>query len=347
MDLRLFSTFLRVAELQNFTKAAEQLGYSQATVTVQIHQLEQALGIQLFERIGKRVRMTEHGEQFIPYAIEILKAEQNAKDFLREPENPSGRLRIGTAESLLLSVLTPILMEYHHRYPDVMVSIHTGLIHELFDMVRQNDVDLLFFLVITNPVDAMTYLVKSISGLPDSKVMGTGTALDSARLRYFLADLIGVDARSLEAMCMGEHGDSQMIPWSQVTVGAKRIIDILRDSPERFRYVELDSIRKEIAKIAYQIVKQKGATNYGIAAVAARMIKAIIQDENIVMPLSVMPHGEYGLSDLYLGIPAVLNGSGIRELVEYHLTNQEHQALLASAAVLQEANQKVQQLVKW
>lgn len=200
------------------------------------------------------------------------------------------------------------------------------------------------FLVITNPVDAMTYLVKSISGLPDSKVMGTGTALDSARLRYFLADLIDVDARSLEAMCMGEHGDSQMIPWSQVTVGAKRIIDILRDSPERFRYVELDSIRKEIA---YQIVKQKGATNYGIAAVAARMIKAIIQDENIVMPLSVMPHGEYGLSDLYLGIPAVLNGSGIRELVEYHLTNQEHQALLASAAVLQEANQKVQQLVKW
>ena len=171
--------------------------------------------------------------------------------------------------------------------------------------------------------------------------------MDSARLRYFLADLIGVDARSLEAMCMGKHGDSQMIPWSQVTVGAKCIIDILRDSPERFRYVELDSIRKEIAKIAYQIVKQKGATNYGIAAVAARMIKAIIQDENIVMPLSVMPHGEYGLSDLYLGIPAVLNGSGIRELVEYHLTNQEHQALLASAAVLQEANQKVQQLVKW
>ncbi len=105
-----------------------------------------------------------------------------------------------------------------------------------------------------------------------------------------------------------------MIPWSQVTVGAKRIIDILRDSPERFRYVELDSIRKEISKIAYQI-KQKGATNYGIAVTAARMIKAIIQDENIVMPLSVMPHGEYGLSDLYLGIPAVLNGSGIGELV--------------------------------
>ncbi len=146
MELRLFSTFLRVAELQNFTKAAEQLGYSQATVTVQIHQLEQELGTELFERIGKRVRLTERGEQFIPYAMDILKAEQSAKNFLRAPEHPSGRLRIGTAESLLLSVLTPVLMEYHHRYPDVEVSVHTGLISELFDMVRQNDVDLLFFL---------------------------------------------------------------------------------------------------------------------------------------------------------------------------------------------------------
>ncbi len=201
------------------------------------------------------------------------------------------------------------------------------------------------FLVITNPVDAMTSLVQSISGLPDRKVMGTGTALDSARLRDYLANLIGVDARSLEAMCMGEHGDSQMIPWSQVTVGGKHITDILHDSPERFRHVELDSVREEISKIAYQIVKQKGATNYGIAAVAARMIRAIIRDENIVMPLSVMPHGEYGLSGLYLGLPAVLNGSGIRELVEYHLTEQEQQALLASAAILQEANRKMRQLI--
>ena len=90
-----------------------------------------------------------------------------------------------------------------------------------------------------------------------------------------------------------------------------------------------------------------GLNKTGSNKITEEEIKAIIQDENIVMPLSVMPHGEYGLSDLYLGIPAVLNGSGIRELVEYHLTNQEHQALLASAAVLQEANQKVQQLVKW
>lgn len=197
------------------------------------------------------------------------------------------------------------------------------------------------FLVITNPVDAMTYLVRAVSGLPDNRVMGTGTALDSARLRYFLADLIGVDDRSLEAMCMGEHGDSQMIPWSQVTVGAKHITDILRDSPERFRHVELASVQEEIAKIAYRIVKHKGGTDYGIAAVAARMIRAIVRDESIVMPLSVMPHGEYGISGLYLGIPAVLNGSGIRELVEYHLTGQEHQALLASAAVLREANQNM------
>lgn len=197
------------------------------------------------------------------------------------------------------------------------------------------------FIVITNPVDSMTYLVQRLSGLPDERVIGTGTALDSARLRYFLADLIDVDARSLEAMCIGEHGDSQVIPWSQITVGAKKITEILADSPDRFRDVKLEAIAGEIAHIAYEIVAAKGATSYGISAVAARMIKAIIKDENIVMPISVMPHGEYEISDVCLGLPAVLNGTGVKELVEYHLTEEEQRALLASAGVLREANRRM------
>lgn len=196
------------------------------------------------------------------------------------------------------------------------------------------------FVVITNPVDSMTYLVQRLSGLDASRVIGTGTALDSARLRYYLADVMGVDARSVEAMCMGEHGDSQMIPWSQVTVGAKRFTEIMHDYPERVRELNLGKVQEEIAQVAYKIVNQKGATNYGISAVAARIIKAIINDENIVMPVSVMPHGEYGLHDLYIGIPAVLTGKGVKELVEYHLTEDESRNLLASAEVLIEANRR-------
>lgn len=146
MEIRNIATFMRVAELQSFSRAAEQLGYSQSAVTVQIRQLEQELGIPLFERIGKRVRLTEDGNRFIPRALDILNAVDAAKHLTRAPEKPSGRLRIGTAESLLISVLPPILMEFSAQYPQVEISTHTGTIAELFDMVRQNDVDLLFFL---------------------------------------------------------------------------------------------------------------------------------------------------------------------------------------------------------
>lgn len=113
---------------------------------MQIKQLEQELGTALFERIGKRIKLTEHGIQFIPHAKELLKVAQDAKTFICEDSQPSGKLRIGVVESLSISVLPPILLEFHKICPLVETSIHTGLITELFDMVRQNDVDILFFL---------------------------------------------------------------------------------------------------------------------------------------------------------------------------------------------------------
>ena len=146
MELRTAATFLRVAELQSFSKAAEQLGYSQAAVTVQIKQLEQELGTPLFERIGRRIKLTEHGKQFIPHAQELLKVAQKAQNFIRDDLAPAGKLRIGTAESLSISVLPPILLDFTRRCPQVETSLHTGRIPDLFNMVRQNDVDLLYFL---------------------------------------------------------------------------------------------------------------------------------------------------------------------------------------------------------
>lgn len=202
------------------------------------------------------------------------------------------------------------------------------------------------FIVITNPVDAMTYLVHKLSGLPSHKVIGTGTSLDSARLRYFLADTMQVDPRSVEAMCMGEHGDSQMIPWSQVNVGAKRFTQILHDNPERLEGIDLDKVKTEISQIAYQIVKSKGATNYGIASVAAKIVKAIIRDENIVMPASVMLNGEYGEFDVYAGVPAVITRNGIKELVTYHLEEGELAEFKKSIDLLRNVNNKMLKLLK-
>lgn len=197
------------------------------------------------------------------------------------------------------------------------------------------------FLVITNPVDVITYWVQKISGLPDERVIGTGTSLDSARLRQFLAQAMEVDARSVEAFCMGEHGDSQFIPWSLINVGAKRFTEILKDNPDRLKDIELDNVNSYISQIAYEIVNAKGATTYGIAAVAGQIIKAILQDENKVFPISAMLHGEYGDEDVYIGVPAVLTAHGVKELVEYHLTKEEQEKFKNSSEVIKRINKMI------
>lgn len=146
MEIRNIITFVRIAELQNFSKAAEQLGYSQSAVTMQIKQLEAELNTQLFERIGKRIKLTQAGSRLLPCALAVLDAVRQAEDITREPGNLTGKLRIGTAESLLISVLPPIIIEFSRLCPHVELSTHTALVSDLFDMVRQNDIDLLYFL---------------------------------------------------------------------------------------------------------------------------------------------------------------------------------------------------------
>ena len=145
MEIRTLITFLRVAELRSFSHAAVQLGYSQAAVTIQIRQLEEELGVQLFERIGKKVRLTEEGRSLIPRAIDVMNAVRAVRDLGRGDE-PEGQLRLGTAESLLISVLPPVMMEFCRRCPKVEFSTCTDMVTGLFDMVRQNDIDVLYFL---------------------------------------------------------------------------------------------------------------------------------------------------------------------------------------------------------
>lgn len=147
MEIRNIRTFLRVAELQSFTKAADQLGYSQAAVTVQIKQLEEELGTQLFDRIGRHIKLTEHGIQFMDHAMKVLKAAEDASTFVHKDENPSGKLRIGSIASLSMGVLPLVLLEFRTLCPQVETSIETSrFVTELLDMMRQNDVDLLYFL---------------------------------------------------------------------------------------------------------------------------------------------------------------------------------------------------------
>ena len=139
-------TFVRIAEIQNFSKTAEQLGYSQSAVTMQIKQLETELHAQLFERIGKQVKLTQAGERLLPHALEILNTVRKAERISQEPEQISGKLRIGTCESLVISMLPPVILEMSQLCPHVEISTHTALVPDLFQMLRQNDIDILYFL---------------------------------------------------------------------------------------------------------------------------------------------------------------------------------------------------------
>lgn len=146
MEIRNLITFVRIAEVRNFSKTAEQLGYSQSAVTMQIKQLEAELQVQLFERIGKKAKLTQAGQRLLPYALDILSAAGKAESIAREPEQISGKLRIGTCESYVISVLPPVFMEMGERCPGVELSTHTAPVPDLIDMPRQNDIDILYFL---------------------------------------------------------------------------------------------------------------------------------------------------------------------------------------------------------
>jgi L-lactate dehydrogenase len=178
------------------------------------------------------------------------------------------------------------------------------------------------FIVVSNPVDMIAHYVYKLSGLPKNQVIGTGTAMDSARLKYFIGELFNVDPRSVQGYTMGEHGDSQMCPWSHVTVGGKRIFDILEDNRE-FDNVNLDDIVKRITRVGFDILEVKGTTCYGIATTAAGIIKAILNDENKIIPVSTLLEGEFGEYGVFCGVPVILNRSGVKDVVEVHLTEDE------------------------
>lgn len=146
MEFRNIATFLRVAATGNFSKAAEQLGYSQSTITIQMQQLEKELGTQLFERIGKQVNLTEQGEAFIFHANEIMRVTNSAKTFASDDDVPTGSLRIGSVESLCTAILPELLLQFHHICPQVETIIRTSKTEELIDMVKCNDIDLFFTL---------------------------------------------------------------------------------------------------------------------------------------------------------------------------------------------------------
>lgn len=190
------------------------------------------------------------------------------------------------------------------------------------------------FLVAANPVDILTYAVQKLSGFPKNKVVGSGTSLDSARLRVALGKKLHVDPRDVIANIMGEHGDSEFAAYSSATVGGKPLLDIAKN--EGISEDELLKIEDDVRNKAYEIINRKGATFYGVATALMRISKAILRDENSVLPIGAPMNGEYGLNDLYIGTPAVVNASGVAKVIEVPLNDREKKAMADSAKQLEE-----------
>lgn len=198
------------------------------------------------------------------------------------------------------------------------------------------------FIVVSNPVDMLAHLVYKLSGLPKNQVIGSGTSVDSARLQNFLADLVDVDPRSVYAYALGEHGDSLMVPWSTVTVAGKSFTDIIADNTELVGDVDLDEIVYKTTQEGWEIYNRKGTTYYGIASACVGIIKAVLYDENSIAPVSTLLEGEYDETGIFAGVPAVLNRSGVFDILEIHMTAEEEAKFHQSATVIREYTEKIQ-----
>ena len=192
------------------------------------------------------------------------------------------------------------------------------------------------FLVATNPVDIMTRITCALSGFNPRRVLGSGTALDTARLRYLVGEYLKVDPRNIHAYVMGEHGDSEFVPWSQALLATKPILELGKEIGPEFSQ-RLEDIEDEVRTAAYKIIEAKKATYYGIGMALTRITKAILGDEHSVLTVSAMLRGDYGQRDVFTGVPCIINQDGIQKVLPLSLTDEEMEKFARSCETLRDS----------
>lgn len=214
------------------------------------------------------------------------------------------------------------------RNTEVFRSIISPVVKSGFDGI---------FLVATNPVDIMTRVTYELSRFGASRVIGTGTSLDTARLRYLLGDYFTVDPKNIHAYVIGEHGDSEFVPLSQVMLATKSVSEILSDERNEYNINDMQSIEEQVRTAAYKIIEAKRATYYGIGMAITRIVKAILGDENSVLTVSAKLCGEYDSKNVFIGVPCIIGRNGVKEIVELSLTDEEKSKFQNSRQVLEDS----------
>ena len=208
-------------------------------------------------------------------------------------------------------------MDLIHKNSKIFNSIVTSVMSSGFNGI---------FLVATNPLDIMTYLTYKYSNLPTNKVLGTGTTLDTARLRYLMSEKIRISPTSIEAFVIGEHGDSEFIPWSNVNIALKGIDEYLSEE-------EKNKLEVDVRNSAYEIINRKGATYYGIGMCLVRITEAILGDENLVLSVSAYDKE----NNIYISTPAIINKDGVKDKIYIPLTEEEKDKIKYSIKCIKDA----------
>lgn len=211
------------------------------------------------------------------------------------------------------------------------VSIYKSIIPEIASRGCEG-----ILLIVSNPVDILTYVAWKLSGFPRNRVLGSGTVLDTARLKYNLGEHLGVDSRSVHAFIIGEHGDSELAVWSSATVSGVPIHKFCEMRGHYNHDEAAERIHETVKNSAYEIIEKKRATYFGVAMAVRRICECLVRDEKSILPVSNLMQGEFGISDIALSVPAVVGADGVENIVPVSLNEEELEKLQASAATLKE-----------
>jgi L-lactate dehydrogenase len=217
-------------------------------------------------------------------------------------------------------------------------EIFKGIVSQI---VKHNTPDETIILVVTNPVDILTYVVSKISGWPIGKVIGSGTVLDTARFRYLIGEHVGVDTRNIHGYIIGEHGDTELPIWSLTTIAGiqmEKYCDMCKCCTGGQKRQE---IFNNVKNAAYEIINAKGATYYAVALAVKRITEAIMRDEYSILTVSSLLQGQYNISDVCLSVPTVVDRNGINRILEIPLSGKEEEMLQQSADTLREVQNKL------
>lgn len=220
-----------------------------------------------------------------------------------------------------------------------MLAGSIAICKEIIPVIQKSGFDGII-LSITNPCDVITeYLARKLDW-PKNKIIGSGTALDSARLQMQLSEQLKVNRRSLTAYLMGEHGDSSMIPWSHVFVAGKPIAELLEEEPAKYHMDSFDEVLRKVHEGGNFENSTKGCTEFGVSSSAAEIIRAIFHNEHKILPCSTWHTGQYGINETFSSAPVKLGATGVEDVIEIHLTDEELEQLHASIRVLREHVEK-------